>query len=101
MNAKIVAILAVFLGFSCSTPTDSDKKEINQTQYWNYLANLEFPESYPTPEATEDLYNEMLFQRATQAVLWSMPAMTLWYMKQGSEAQFGAGSNVLPIWKNR
>ena len=27
--------------------------------------------------------------------------MTLWYMKKGSEAEFGAGSNVLVIWKDR
>ena len=32
----------------------------------------------------------MLFHRATQVVGWSLPAMTLWYMKKGSEAHFGA-----------
>jgi hypothetical protein len=27
--------------------------------------------------------------------------MALWAMKKGSEAQFGEGSNIFPIWKNR
>lgn len=27
--------------------------------------------------------------------------MTLWAMKEGSEAQFGKGYNVFPIWKDR
>lgn len=68
---------------------------------WDSLTSLPFPENYPTVEATETLHREMLFHRATQVVLWSLPAMTLWAMKKGSEAQFGKGSNVFPIWKGR
>ena len=68
---------------------------------WSDLRTLPFPENYPAPESTEQLIDEMLFHRATQVVGWSLPAMTLWYMKKGSEAQFGAGSNVLVIWKDR
>jgi len=69
--------------------------------HWKGLQSLPFPENYPTPEAAQRLNDEMLFHRATQVVGWSLPAMTLWYMKKGSEAQFGAGSNVLVIWKDR
>ena len=72
-----------------------------KTSRWKTLQELPFPENYPTKETTERLYVEMLFHRATQVVLWSLPAMTLWAMKKGSEAQFGAGSNVFPIWKDR
>jgi hypothetical protein len=68
---------------------------------WDDLRSLPFPESYPAPESAERLIDEMLFHRATQVVGWSLPAMTLWYMKKGSEAQFGGGSNVLVIWKDR
>ena len=100
MKVISLVLIVLILVYSCSAQ-EEQQKEISQTDYWEYLENMEFPESYPTPAATELLYNEMLFQRATQAVLWSMPAMTLWYMKKGSEALFGNGSNVLPIWKNR
>ena len=43
----------------------------------------------------------MLFQRACQIVLWSIPAISVYAMKKGSEAAFGAGGNVLVVWKNR
>jgi hypothetical protein len=100
MKTQLLILLMILLGISCSTES---KKEENSTErtYWSHLSELEFPEAYPTDQAIEILYDEMLFQRATQSVLWSIPAMTLWYMKKGSEAQFGAGSNVLPIWKER
>ena len=62
---------------------------------------MPFPENYPTEEASQRLYDEMLFQRACQLVLWSMPAMSVYAMKKGSEAVFGAGSNVLVVWKDR
>ena len=68
---------------------------------WNDLRSLPFPENYPTQESTDRLYDEMLFQRASQVVIWSLPATALWAMKKGSEAQFGEGSNVFPIWKDR
>jgi hypothetical protein len=69
--------------------------------HWKQLREMPFPENYPTAEAVERLHDEMLFHRATQVVLWSLPAMTLWAMKKGSEAEFGAGANVFPIWKDR
>ncbi|MFC1836231.1 DUF1254 domain-containing protein [Thermodesulfobacteriota bacterium] len=72
-----------------------------QTNYWKELRALPFNENYPTKKAADRLYDEMLFHRATQVVLWSLPAMTLWAMKKGSAAQFGEGSNVFPIWKDR
>ena len=72
-----------------------------ENAHWSVLENLPFPENYPTQSTTDTLYDEMLFQRASQVVIWSLPAMALWAMKKGSEAQFGAGSNVFPIWKDR
>ena len=69
--------------------------------YWRALRSLPFPENYPTKESADRLYDEVLFQRASQVVIWSLPATALWAMKKGSEAQFGEGSNVFPIWKDR
>jgi len=93
-----VIIFSLLLA-SCTQNEKSAKG--NNVDNWERLANLDFPEAYPTKEATEELYDEMLFQRASQVTLWSLPAMTLWFMKKASEAEFGAGSHILPIWKNR
>jgi hypothetical protein len=68
---------------------------------WDELCGLEFSESYPTPEASERLVDEMMFQRACQVVLWSIPAMSVYAMKKGSDEVFGAGGNVLVVFKDR
>lgn len=65
------------------------------------LANLPFEENRPTPETAKALADELLFQRATQTYLWAMPLINTLGMKEGSEKVFGAGYNVLPIWKKR
>lgn len=101
MKTKLLAALILIGLYSCSNRSEQDLPNKKDVSHWETLINAEFPESYPTEEAVNILHDEIIFQRASQSVLWSMPAMTLWYMKKGSEAQFGEGSNILPIWKDR
>ena len=42
--------------------------------YWKDLWSLPFPESYPTKASADRLFDEVLFQRASQVVIWSLPA---------------------------
>jgi hypothetical protein len=72
-----------------------------QTDRFQELANSPFSENRPTAQTAETLRDEMLFQRATQTYLWAMPLINTLGMKLGSEKVFGAGYNVLPIWKKR
>ena len=65
------------------------------------LANTELKGGRLTAEATAQLKDELLFQRATQVYLWALPIINYLGMKTGSEEKFGAGYNVLPIWKKR
>ncbi len=65
------------------------------------LANLPFKEGRPTAQTAAELRQELAFQQAVQAYLWAMPLINTLGMKYGSEATFGAGYNVLPIWKQR
>jgi hypothetical protein len=65
------------------------------------LANQAFKENRPTKEAAQRLREELLFQRATQTYLWALPLINTLGMQVGSEKAFGAGYNVLPIWKKR
>jgi hypothetical protein len=55
----------------------------------------------PTATTAKVLKDELLFQRATQVYLWALPLINTLGMKYGSEQTFGAGYNVLPIWKDR
>src|SRR5262249_25086459 len=65
------------------------------------LANAPFEHNRPTPETAKTLKEELTFQQATQAYLWAMPLINTLGMKFGSEAVFGAGYNILPVWKER
>lgn len=60
-----------------------------------------FRNGYPTKESAANLKDELLFLCAVQSYLWAMPALNMYAMKEGSEKTFGAGYNVLPIWKDR
>jgi hypothetical protein len=65
------------------------------------LASTGFVENWPTDDSAELLLEELVFQRAVQVYLWSLPAMNVVAMKEASEAVFGGGYNVMPVWRQR
>src|SRR5271155_4321929 len=75
--------------------------KMKQSNRFDSLANLPFEQNRPTPETAKTLMEELAFQQATQAYLWAMPLINTLGMKFGSEAVFGAGYNILPVWKER
>jgi hypothetical protein len=72
-----------------------------QTSKYDELANTPFTGGYPSKESIAELKDELLFQRGIQAYIWALPALNMYAMKEGSEKVFGAGYNVLPIFKER
>src|SRR5262249_51739472 len=54
----------------------------------------------PQNEA-EALRDELFYQRAIHAYMTMLPALNTIGMRDGSEATFGQGYNILPIWKDR
>jgi hypothetical protein len=65
------------------------------------LNELSFVENWPTDEAADSLLEELVYQRAVQCYLWALPAMNVVAMKEGAERTFGAGYNVMPVWRRR
>lgn len=49
----------------------------------------------------ESLLNDLYYQRAIYAYMTMLPAMNTIGMRDGAEAAFGKGYNILPIWKER
>ena len=95
-SAVLSAVLACAAGaLSTSSPSMAD------TSRFDGLANAPFVENRATPGASRVLMDELLFQRATQTYLWALPLINTLGMKEGSEKIFGAGYNVLPVWKKR
>jgi len=54
----------------------------------------------PQAEA-EALRDELYYQRAVFTYMTMLPALNTIGIRDGSEATFGKGYNVLPIWKDR
>ena len=52
-------------------------------------------------EEAVSLVDELYYQRAVHAYMTMLPALNTIGMRDGSEAIFGKGYNVLPIWKDR
>jgi len=100
---KTSILLIVTLGLtSCTQTAQLSQTSAPQGQsHFEQLANLHYSENRPTAETAQTLQDELLFQRATQTYLWALPLINTLGMKVGSEKQFGAGYNVLPIWKKR
>jgi hypothetical protein len=93
---RIAAALACALAFTIAATTLPA-----QESHYDKLANAPFPGGYPARESVQPLKNELLFQQASQSFIWSLPAVSMWAMKEGSEKVFGAGYNVLPYWPER
>jgi hypothetical protein len=97
-----LALIATLGLTACNPPAQQTQTAAPQGQSrFDQLANLPFAENRPTADTTQTLQDELLFQRATQTYLWAMPLINTLGMKVGSEGKFGAGYNVLPIWKKR
>lgn len=52
-------------------------------------------------DEAEALRDELYYQRAIHTYMTMLPALNVIGMRDGSEATFGKGYNVLPIWKDR
>jgi len=57
--------------------------------------------NWPSMEEAQQLRDELFYQRAIHAYITMLPALNTIGMRDGSEAAFGKGYNVLPIWKDR
>lgn len=53
------------------------------------------------PKEAQSLLDDLFYQRAIHAYMMMLPVLNTIGMRDGSEAAFGGGYNVLPIWKDR
>lgn len=65
------------------------------------LAASPFENDYPTPETLASLEDEIFFDRAVMVYQWALPAINMFAMKEGAEAAYGKGYNVMSVWKKR
>jgi hypothetical protein len=96
-----VTMLRIFFSATALATVSLGTLARAQTDHYEALANSPMLENWPTPGTSKLLKDELLFQRATQTYLWALPLINTLGMKFGSEKVFGAGYNVLPVWKKR
>jgi hypothetical protein len=99
MTARTLLIAsAMIVGLAAC---ESGTRTASNTAGGSSTSEPAYRQGYPTPETVAQLRDELLYQRATQSYLWALPLLNMYAMKEGSEAKFGKGYNVLPIWKKR
>ncbi|HVX37590.1 MAG TPA: DUF1254 domain-containing protein [Hyphomicrobium sp.] len=96
MRANSTFALALCLSAVCGTPPCVAQNAaapplVTQLNNGNWLSQGE----------AEALRDELYYQRAIHAYFTMLPALNVIGMREGSEATFGKGYNILPIWKER
>jgi len=98
---RTLANTALLGGLAGSLPAAAQTSPATPLARFDTLANLPLQGGRPTGETAQTLRDELFFQRAMQSYLWALPLINTLGMQVGSERAFGAGYNVLPIWKRR
>jgi len=60
----------------------------------------DFENGYPTKETQEKLFDEMDFQRATQAYIWGLPIVAFAQWQKAHEQTFGAKSGDIVLYRD-
>ena len=86
---------------ACSRPAVQSSNAPGTTPASGDLSTLQFTHGFPSKETSARLIGDLRFQEAVQTYYWAMPAMSLYSMREAQEKQFGSGSNVMAVWKDR
>ena len=68
-------VITIFTLLSCNNASTEKPASANISDTASRLGSLRLDHGLPTKETREKLYDEMDFQRATQAVIWAEPAI--------------------------
>lgn len=101
MNRFTCAFVALSMMTSCvlHAQNSTTSKEIQSDL--SPLTRQLWEGKIPDTAETERLKDQFFYQRAIEAYMFTLPALSVIGMRDGSEEQFGKGYNVLPIWKDR
>jgi hypothetical protein len=62
---------------------------------------LHYNGNWPSDKEAQQLRDELYYNMAIQAYMTMLPALNTIGMRDGAEKEFGAGYNVIPMWKDR
>jgi len=96
MSRRQSVIAAAVVGALAFTSANAQTRDSATSR----IGALTFERGYPTAETAQKLYDEMDFQRATQAYLWAYPAVSFESIRVGLKRDLGIDYNELALGDN-
>jgi hypothetical protein len=90
MNAKPLLLSAVFGAIAILTGAHAQGQETIKTRIGELSFTHDFANGYPTDETQQRLFDEIDFQRACQAYIWSIPLVSMAQWQYSHTEQLGA-----------
>ena len=91
--SKFIKMASLFLIYTSYIFGQSD-------EIISFSSSLEFKNGYPTDETSQKLYDEMDFQRATQAYIWGFPLVSSASIRRGLFEDLGMSYNDIIVYEN-
>ena len=85
LKTSLIAIFTIALFTATGTGAETLKTRIGELEFTHAFAD-----GYPTDATVDKLFNEMDFQRAAQAYIWSTPLVSFAQWRYAHEKQLGA-----------
>lgn len=90
LNNTLIGVLSVILLTANLASAQTQKRETLDTRIGKLSFTHDFANGYPTAETQELLFDQMDFQRACQAYLWSIPYVSMAQWQWAHNEQLGA-----------
>ena len=90
-----------FSFFSAALAFASYCMPLKAQEFVSPLVEQMYGGKWPDKATIAQLNHEWFYQHAIQAYTLTLPTLNIIGLRDGSEAKFGKGYNVLPIWKDR
>ncbi len=95
IHASVTVIASLAFAGSVIAGGETIDTRIGQLSFTHDFAN-----GYPTDETVKKLYDEIDFQRACQAYIWSIPLVSMAEWQRAHEVTFGAKSGDVVVYNN-
>ena len=96
LNSTILVAVAAAVWASAAGPASASDVQTVPTR----LGDLTLENGYPSRETAKRLYDEMDFQRATQAYLWALPAVGFKALYDAQAKTLGAANGDIMFYRD-
>ena len=94
-NTLTLVVALLIIATSCNQKDATEK--VNDSN--GFISSLEFENGYPSNETSQKLYDEMDYQRATQAYIWGFPLVSSASIRRGLFEDMGASYNDIIVYE--